>query len=101
VTGSARTYDAILYGTGPQGAERKRRSQPLLKKPITSELGGVGPTVVLPGKWSKADIRFQAENVTQVAGSYGGVVFMVLAVLFILVLTALVAWPASILPAVT
>lgn len=39
--------------------------------------------------------RFQAENVTQVAGSYGGVVFMVLAVLFILVLTALVAWPAS------
>ena len=39
--------------------------------------------------------RFQAENVTQVAGSYGGVVFMVVAVFFILVVTGLVAWPAA------
>ena len=29
--------------------------------------------------------RFNAENPTQVAGSYGGVAFMILAVLFILV----------------
>jgi aldehyde dehydrogenase (NAD(P)+) len=63
MTGSARTYDAIVYGSGPEGAERKRRGQPLLEKPITSELGGVGPTLILPGKWSRADIRFQAENV--------------------------------------
>ncbi len=39
--------------------------------------------------------RFSAENLTQVAGSYGGVAFMVLAVLFILAVVALVAWPAS------
>jgi ABC-2 type transport system permease protein len=39
--------------------------------------------------------RFGAENVTQVAGSYGGVAFMVLAVLFILLMVALLAWPAS------
>jgi Putative ATP-binding cassette len=39
--------------------------------------------------------RFHAENVTQVAGSYGGITYMVLAVLFILVETALLAWPAS------
>jgi len=39
--------------------------------------------------------RFGAENLTQVAGSYGGVAFMVLAVLFNLVVTALLAWPAS------
>jgi hypothetical protein len=39
--------------------------------------------------------RFKAENVTQVAGSFGGVAFMVLAVLFILVEIALLAWPAS------
>src|SRR5262249_52352990 len=38
--------------------------------------------------------RFGAENVTQVAGSYGGVAFMVLAVLFILVMVGLLAWPA-------
>jgi ABC-2 type transport system permease protein len=39
--------------------------------------------------------RFHAENVTQVAGSYGGITYMILAVLFILVETALLAWPAS------
>src|SRR5262249_51857896 len=39
--------------------------------------------------------RFKAENLVQVAGSYGGVAFMVLAVLFILVETALLAWPSS------
>jgi ABC-2 type transport system permease protein len=40
--------------------------------------------------------RFHAENVTQVAGSYGGITYMILAVLFILVETALLAWPASV-----
>jgi hypothetical protein len=40
--------------------------------------------------------RFGAENVTQVAGSYGGVAFMVLAVLYILTTVALLAWPASV-----
>jgi hypothetical protein len=39
--------------------------------------------------------RFSAENVTQVAGSFGGIAFMVLAVLFILLMVALLAWPAS------
>jgi ABC-2 type transport system permease protein len=39
--------------------------------------------------------RFSFENVTQVSGSYGGVAFMILAVLFILVEIALLAWPAS------
>jgi ABC-2 type transport system permease protein len=39
--------------------------------------------------------RFRAENLVQVAGSYGGIAFMVLAVLFILVETALLAWPSS------
>jgi ABC-2 type transport system permease protein len=40
--------------------------------------------------------RFNAENLTQVAGSYGGIGYMVLAVLFILVEVALLAWPSSI-----
>jgi ABC-2 type transport system permease protein len=39
--------------------------------------------------------RFLAENLAQVAGSYGGIAFMSLAVLFILVEIALLAWPAS------
>jgi len=40
--------------------------------------------------------RFNAENTTQVAGSYGGIAFMVLAVLYILAMIALLAWPSSI-----
>ena len=38
--------------------------------------------------------RFGAENVTQVAGSYGGVAFMVAAVFFIVVEIALLAYPS-------
>jgi ABC-2 type transport system permease protein len=40
--------------------------------------------------------RFGAENMTQIAGSYGGVAFMVMAVLYILAAVALLAWPASV-----
>jgi ABC-2 type transport system permease protein len=40
--------------------------------------------------------RFSAENITQVAGSYGGVAFMVIAVSYILVIVfGLLLWPAS------
>jgi hypothetical protein len=41
--------------------------------------------------------RFNAENPTQVAGSYGGVMFMVLAVLFVIIACVLVGWPSSII----
>ena len=30
---------------------------------MTSELGGVGPTIVVPGPWTDADIEFQAEHI--------------------------------------
>ncbi len=39
--------------------------------------------------------RFHAESVTHVAGSYGGVAYMVSAVFFIVAATGLLAWPAS------
>jgi ABC-2 type transport system permease protein len=40
--------------------------------------------------------RFNAENPSQVAGSYGGVAFMILAVLFMILLIGLVGWPSSV-----
>ncbi len=59
VTGSAATYNAILAGT-----DRHKR--------ITSELGNVSPTIVLPGPWSDDDLAFQAENIaTQKAHNAG------------------------------
>jgi len=39
--------------------------------------------------------RFRAENITQVAGSYGGVAFMIGAVLFLAITIVLVGWPSS------
>ena len=41
--------------------------------------------------------RFAADNPSQVAGSYGGVAFMILAVLFIIVMIVLLGWPSSVL----
>jgi ABC-2 type transport system permease protein len=39
--------------------------------------------------------RFGADNATQVAGSPGGVAFMIAAVLFVLVMVVLLGWPSS------
>lgn len=63
ITGSIVTHDAVVYGPGAAGAERKAANRPLLDKPIASELGGVGPIIVIPGDWTKRDLRFQAEHV--------------------------------------
>ena len=63
MTGSAQTHDTIVWGTGVEAAARKQAGTPLLDKPVTSELGGVSPVIVLPGRWSAADLRFQAEHV--------------------------------------
>lgn len=68
ITGSAATFDTIVWGpsTGPKAGattRRRRENRPLLKKPITAELGGVSPIIIVPGEWSDADITFQAEHV--------------------------------------
>lgn len=63
MTGSAITHDAIVFGPGSDGAARKAANDPILTKEISSELGGVSPTIVLPGEWSRADIEFQAEHI--------------------------------------
>lgn len=63
MTGSARTFDAIVWGPGEEGRRRKERGEPLLKKPITAELGNVTPTIVVPGPWEEEDLRFQAEHI--------------------------------------
>src|SRR6185295_5106703 len=39
--------------------------------------------------------RFSADNASQVAGSYGGVAFMILAVLLIIVIIVLLGWPST------
>ena len=63
ITGSAATFDAIVWGRDAAGKRRRRENRPLLKKPITAELGGVSPIIVVPGEWSDADVTFHAEHI--------------------------------------
>ena len=62
VTGSERTYDAIVWGPGEQGRANKAAGLRALDKPVRAELGGVGPTIVVPGPWTDADIAYQAQH---------------------------------------
>lgn len=63
ITGSAATFDAIVWGTGAAAKRRRRENRPQLKKPITAELGGVSPIIIVPGDWSDADLTYHAEHV--------------------------------------
>lgn len=63
ITGSAVTFDAIVWGSGGAATRRRREGRPRLKTPITAELGGVSPIIVVPGRWTDADLRYQAEHI--------------------------------------
>ncbi len=72
VTGSLATHDAVVFGPGGEGARRRAANTPILRAPITSELGGVSPIIVVPGRWSRADLRYQAEHVATMRLHNGG-----------------------------
>lgn len=72
ITGSAATHDVVVYGPGQEGRDRKAARRPLLDKPITSELGGVAPVIIVPGTWTKRDLRYQAEHVATMRLHNGG-----------------------------
>jgi acyl-CoA reductase-like NAD-dependent aldehyde dehydrogenase len=72
ITGSAITHDLIVWGAGEEAEERRAANTPKLDKAITSELGGVAPIIVVPGEWSEADLRFQAEHVATMRLHNGG-----------------------------
>ena len=72
VTGSDKTHDAIVFGTGPEGSRRKAENQPLLTKPVSCELGNVSPVVIVPGRWTDAEIAFQARHVATMITNNAG-----------------------------
>jgi acyl-CoA reductase-like NAD-dependent aldehyde dehydrogenase len=63
ITGSGVSHDAIVWGSGEEGRVNKAANKPKNTRAISSELGAVCPTIVVPGPWTAADIRFQAEQV--------------------------------------
>ena len=72
VTGSDKTHDAIVFGTGPEGEARRAADTPLLDKPMTCELGSVSPVLVVPGTWTDAEIKYQAEHVATMLANNAG-----------------------------
>jgi len=64
LTGSNYTYENIVYGRILNDKERKLSTlSKLNKKPIFTELGNVTPIIVHPGKWTNAEIKFQARKI--------------------------------------
>jgi hypothetical protein len=73
ITGSAETYDRIVWGSDPQEREaRKRSGTPRNTRAITSELGCVTPIIVPPGEWTSDEIDFQARHIASMMGHNAG-----------------------------
>ena len=72
ITGSDQTVEAIVFGPGAEGAQRKAERRPRLTKRITSELGNVSPVLVVPGRWSGADLDYQAVNLVSMLANNAG-----------------------------
>ncbi len=72
ITGSDRTYEAIVFGPGEEGRRRKEADEPLLTKRFTAELGNVSPVIVVPGPWDDGDLEYQAENLATMLTNNAG-----------------------------
>jgi acyl-CoA reductase-like NAD-dependent aldehyde dehydrogenase len=72
ITGSDRTFEAIVFGPGSEGARCKAERRPLIEKRFTAELGNVTPVIVVPGPWNDKDVTDQAvELVSWLADNAG------------------------------
>ncbi len=71
VTGSDRTYDAIVWGAPEGREERKQKNEKANDKPFSAELGCVTPILVVPGPWSDRDIRYQARHIAAMVTQNG------------------------------
>ena len=63
ITGAEASHDAIVWGSGDEAINNRLANTPRNSRKMTSELGAVCPTIVVPGPWTRADIKFQAEQV--------------------------------------
>jgi acyl-CoA reductase-like NAD-dependent aldehyde dehydrogenase len=64
LTGSDKTYEAVVFGPGQEGQRRKLQRNPRMKKRFTGELGNVSPVIVVPGPWLRRDIILQARYIS-------------------------------------
>ncbi|HLW01890.1 MAG TPA: aldehyde dehydrogenase family protein [Ktedonobacterales bacterium] len=72
ITGSDKTFEAIVFGPGPEGAKRKAERKPLLNKRVTGELGNVSPVIVVPGPWTARDLAYQGDHIASMLTNNAG-----------------------------
>ena len=72
LTGSDKTFEAVVFGAGRDGAARKARGERLVEVPVTVEGGNVSPVVIVPGRWSSSDLRYQAAHVATMLANNAG-----------------------------
>jgi len=72
ITGSDRTHDAIVFGTGEEAERRRAEGRPRIEVPITSELGDVSPVIVVPGPWTDKDLAFQGDHIASMLVNNAG-----------------------------
>jgi acyl-CoA reductase-like NAD-dependent aldehyde dehydrogenase len=72
ITGSDKTHDAIVFGSGAEGRRNKASREPINRKRITSELGNVSPIIVVPGPWRAGDLEFHGANLASMLTNNAG-----------------------------
>jgi len=60
MTGGKATHDMLVWGLDPKEQEQNLKAKTPKLKNVTSELGAVSPWVIVPGKYTKAEIKSQA-----------------------------------------
>lgn len=63
MTGAIQTYDSIMFGSPSLSPKEKAQSPRLFKKSFTAELGNVTPFVIVPGKYSDAELDYLVQHV--------------------------------------
>lgn len=76
LTGSDKTFEAIVFGQGETGRNNKHQRTPIVTKRFTAELGTVSPLIIVPGPWSDKDLRYQASNVATMLATNAGFICM-------------------------
>lgn len=61
-----------IHLTGANATYETIRRQLPVSKPMTTELGGVTPVIVVPGRWSTSALRYQADNLVTMKLFNGG-----------------------------
>ena len=60
LTGGQAAFKALVWGSTDAGLTDRK---PVLTKPITCELGNVTPWIIVPGRYTSAQLRCQADTV--------------------------------------